>query len=53
MPINWNAGIVLKILGSASRRGTCLLKSSLNSLWQSLCLPGKKRVSERDAIAGV
>lgn len=49
MPINWNAGIVLKILSCASWLGTCLLKSSLNSLWQSLCLSGK-RVSEQDAV---
>lgn len=49
MPINWNAGIVLKILFCASWLGTCLLKSSLNSLWQSLCLSGK-RVSEQDAV---
>lgn len=38
----------LKIL-CASWLGTCLLKSSLNSLWQSLCL-SKKRVSKQDAV---
>lgn len=49
MPINWNAGIVLKILFCASWLRTCLLKSSLNSLWQSLCL-SVKCVSEQDVV---